>query len=91
MFRTQGDDVVADSGDLDADIRTRRTGERLTQAVDGGEIRAGIDPDGQILQLARPAMLAAAVSGPGAASKDRVERIAAVILDRVRPPPLRFS
>lgn len=124
VFRTQGDDVVADTGDLDADIRSMvrwslekfgspagraalagllgepvlpgagpsaemtsvwgRTGERLARAVERGEIRADVDTDGLILQLAGPAMMATAVHGSDAASDEWVERIAGVILDGVR-------
>ena len=124
VFRTQGDDVVADTGDLDADIRSMvrwslekfgspagraalagllgnptrpgvgpstemsavwgRTGERLARAVERGEIRADVDTDGLILQLAGPAMMAIAVHGSDAASDEWVERIASVILDGVR-------
>jgi len=129
VFRTQGDDVVADPGDLDADIRAlvrwslekfgspaglaalggllgerpredgqrpaelsavwRRTGERLARAVERGEIRHDIDTDGLILQLAGPAMLAAAVHGPEAVGEEWVERISTVILDGVRAPSHR--
>jgi AcrR family transcriptional regulator len=124
VFRTHGDDVVADTGDLDADIRSMvrwslekfgspagraalagllgepsragagpspelslvwgRTGERLARAVERGEIRADIDTDGLILQLAGPAMMATAVHGSEAVSEEWVERIATVILDGVR-------
>ena len=126
VFRTQGDDVVADSGDLDADIRTMvrwslekfaspqgraalggllgepvgvgegratqvavawgRTGDRLTRAVERGEIRPEVDTGALVLQLAGPAMLAAALHGPAAVSDEWVERIASVILDGVRAP-----
>ncbi|MFZ4519478.1 MAG: TetR/AcrR family transcriptional regulator [Microthrixaceae bacterium] len=126
VFRTQGDDVVADTGDLDADIRAMvrwslekfaspagraalvgllgeparegsgrsrelaavwgRTDERLARAVERGEIRAGIDTDGLILQLAGPALLATAVHGHEAVTDEWVERIATVILDGVRAP-----
>ena len=123
VFRTAADDVIADTGDLDADIRAMvrwslekfaspagraavagmlgepnrsggrpselaavwdRTGERLARAVERGEIRDGIDADALILQLAGPAMLAAALQGKGAASDEWVERITTVILDGVR-------
>lgn len=124
VFRTQGDDVVADTGDLDADIRMMvrwslekfgspigraalagllgephrpgvatskemtavwgRTGERLARAQQCGEIRAGVDTDALILQLAGPAMMASALHGTAAAGDEWVERIATVILDGVR-------
>ena len=61
-----------------------RTGERLARAVERGEIRADVDTDGLILQLAGPAMMATAVHGSDAASDEWVERIAGVILDGVR-------
>lgn len=126
VFRTQGDDVVADTGDLDADIRTMvrwslekfaspegraalggllgepvgagagranqvavawsRTGDRLARAVERGEIRPEVDTGALVLQLAGPAMLAAALHGPAAVSDEWVERIASVILDGVRAP-----
>jgi len=126
VFRTSGDDVVADSGDLDADIRTMvrwslekfaspegraalggllgepvgaaegrasqvavawsRTGDRLARAVERGEIRPEVDTGALVLQLAGPAMLAAALHGPAAVSDEWVDRIASVILDGVRAP-----
>ena len=128
VFRTSGDDVVADTGDLDADIRTMvrwslekfaspegraalggllgepvgagategratqvavawgRTGDRLARAVERGEIRPEVDTGALVLQLAGPAMLAAALHGPAAVSDEWVERIASVILDGVRAP-----
>ena len=126
VFRSEGEHVVADTGDLDADIRSMvrwslekfaspagraaiaglmgdparsagdgsselatawwRTGDRLAKAVERGEVRADIDTDGLILQLAGPAMLATAMHGRGAANDEWVERIATVILDGVRGP-----
>lgn len=126
VFRTSGDDVVADSGDLDADIRTMvrwslekfaspagraalggllgepvgaaegrasqvavawsRTGDRLARAVERGEIRPEVDTGALVVQLAGPALLAAALHGPSAVSDEWVERIASVILDGVRAP-----
>ena len=125
VFRTEGDDVVADSGDLETDVRTmvrwslekfgtpagraalagllaepvnagdgrsdqlslvwRRTGERLAEAVDRGEVRRDVDPDLLMTLLAGPSLMATAAFGATGSDEDWVDRISAAILDGVRP------
>lgn len=120
VFRTEGDDVVASTGDLATDVRTmvrwslakfgqpagraalagllaepaggdgvrsdqlalvwRRTGERLAEAVERHEVRAGVDTRLLMTLLAGPALMAAVVFGAGADDEAWVERIANSIL-----------
>jgi len=123
VFRVDGDDVVADTGDIDADVRTmvrwavekftapggraalagllaepvdpgqrrapllnvwRRIGARIEQGVERGELPPTADPHAAVLALAGPAVLAAAVLGPAAASDEWVERLSTLALDGIR-------
>ncbi len=123
VFRTDGDDVVSDTGDLADDVRTmvrwalekyanptgravlagllsepldattrahavgevwHRMGDRLRRSIDSGDIDPTMDVGTLIVMLTGPAMAAATVHGPAAASDEWVERIASTLLDGIR-------
>ena len=124
VFRTEGPDVVADTDDIERDIRTmvrwslekfgqpvgraalagllaerpdrhsgmqaqladiwRRMDDRLRRAVEGGELRAGVDTDALIAAISGPAMMVAINRGGRAVSEETVDALAAIALDGIR-------